>query len=240
MYTYETGIPAIDGEYGGLRAATNILLLAPPLSYAELLAYRIASPRPGEWAVAISTDERASDAVDAFRRFGAARNRVGIIDAVTKSSVPTLRDTKKAKFVTSPLDLTSMGIKFSRMVEDMWKEAVVAEPPGPMPPPIRLCLHSVSTLLMYSQLEVTYRFLHVITNRVKKLEGIGIYTLNSESFDERTVSTIKQLMNMVVEVRVEDGEGTVKRDFRITGIRGRTTPWIRYFYDDGALTFEQG
>ena len=40
--------------------------------------------------------------------------------------------------------------------------------------------------------------------------------------------------------RVEDGEGTVKREFRITGIRGRTTPWIRYFYDDGALTFEQG
>ncbi len=93
---------------------------------------------------------------------------------------------------------------------------------------------------MYSQLEVTYRFLHVITNRVKKLEGIGIYTLNSESFDERTVSTIKQLMNTVIEVRVEDGGGTVKRDFRITGIRGRTTPWIRYFYDDGALTFEQG
>ncbi|MFA7198498.1 MAG: hypothetical protein WC093_04340 [Methanoculleus sp.] len=240
MYTYETGIPAIDGEYGGLRAATNILLLAPPLSYAELLAYRIASPQPGEWAVAISTDERASDVIGSFRRFGAARNRVGIIDAVTKSSVPTLRDTAMAKFVTSPLDLTSMGIKFSRMVEDMWKEGVMAEPPGPMPPPIRFCLHSVSTLLMYSQLEVTYRFLHVITNRVKKLEGIGIYTLNSESFDARTISTIKQLMNMVIEVRVEDGGGTVKRDFRITGIRGRTTPWIRYFYDDGALTFEQG
>ncbi len=239
MYTYETGIPMIDREYGGLRAATNILLLAPPLSYAELLAYRIASPRPGEWAVAISTDERASDAVDAFRRFGADRGRIGIIDAVTKSSVPTLRDTKKAKFVTSPLDLTSMGIKFSRMVEDMWKEGVMADPPGPMPPPIRLCVHSVSTLLMYAQLEVTYRFLHVITNRVKKLEGIGIYILNSESFDERTISTIKQLMNTVIEVRAEDGGGAVEREFRIIGIRGRTAPWIRYFYDDGALTFEQ-
>jgi len=239
MYTYETGIPAIDGEYGGLRAATNIILLAPPLSYAELLAYRIASPRPGEWAAAISTDERASDVVGAFRRYGADRGRIGIIDAVTKSSVPTLRDTTRAKFVTSPLDLTSMGIKFSRMVEDMWKEGVMADPPGPMPPPIRLCVHSVSTLLMYAQLDVTYRFLHVITNRVKKLEGIGIYTLNSESFDERTVSTIKQLMNTVIEVRVEDGGGAVAREFRIIGIRGRTTPWIRYFYDDGTLTFEE-
>jgi archaellum biogenesis ATPase FlaH len=74
---------------------------------------------------------------------------------------------------------------------------------------------------------------------VKKLEGIGIYTLNSESFDERTVSTIKQLMNTVIEVRVEDGGGAVAREFRIIGIRGRTTPWIRYFYDDGTLTFEE-
>lgn len=121
----------------------------------------------------------------------------------------------------------------------MWKERVMADPPGPMPPPIRLCIHSVSTLLMYARLEVTYKFLHVITNRVKKLEGIGIYILNSESFDERTVATIKQLMNMVIEVRVDEGGGMLRREFRILGVHGRTTPWIRYYYDDGTLTFEQ-
>ncbi|NLB00252.1 MAG: hypothetical protein GX837_04705 [Methanomicrobiales archaeon] len=238
MYTYETGIPLIDKEFGGLRAASNVLILAPPQTYAEHLAYQMSSPRAGEWTVAISTDERAADVMGAFRRQGAERGRVGIIDAVTKSSVPTLQDTAKAKFVTSPLDLTSMGIKFSRMVEDMWKEGVMADPPGPMPPPIRLCLNSISTVLMYAQLEVTYKFLHVVTNRVKKLEGIGIYTLNSDSFDGRTISMIKQLMNMVIEVRVEDQKLPVERDFRIIGIRGRTTPWIRYFYDDGTLTIE--
>ncbi|PKL63515.1 MAG: hypothetical protein CVV31_00250 [Methanomicrobiales archaeon HGW-Methanomicrobiales-2] len=238
MYLYETGIPMIDREYGGLRAAANVLILAPPLTYAEHLAYKLACPRAGEWTVAISTDERAADVVGAFRRQGAGRHQIGTIDAVTKSSVPTLRDTTKAKFVTSPLDLTSMGIKFSRMVEDMWKEGVMADPPGPMPPPIRLCINSVSTLLMYARLEVTFKFLHVMTNRVKKLEGIGIYVLNSESFDGRTVSTIKQLMSMVIEVRTDDGRQSVERDFRVTGIHGRTTPWIRYFYDDGTLTVE--
>nr|WP_301677970.1 hypothetical protein [Methanoculleus sp. FWC-SCC3] len=126
----------------------------------------------------------------------------------------------------------------------MWKKGVMADPPGPMPPgpmppPIRLSLHSVSTLLMYAQLEVTYKFLHVITNRVKKLEGIGIYTLNSQSFDRRTVATIKQLMNTVIEVRTDDGSDPVEREFRIIGIHGRTTPWIRYFYDDGTLTIEE-
>lgn len=238
MYRYTTGIPLIDKEFGGLRAATNILILAPPLVCAEHLAYKIACPKAGEWTIAISTDDRASDVVRAFRKLGAGKNHVGIIDAITKCSVPTLRDTPKAKFVTSPVDLTSMGIKFSRMAEDMWKEGVVAEPPGPMPPPLRLCVNSVSTLLMYARLEMTFRFLHVITNRVKKLEGIGIYVLNSESFDERTVSAIKQLMSMVIEVRVNDEGQATERSFRIVGIRGRTTPWIRYFYDDGTLTIE--
>ncbi|CCJ35529.1 hypothetical protein BN140_0606 [Methanoculleus bourgensis MS2] len=238
MYRYTTGIPLIDREFGGLRASTNVLILAPPLAYAERLAYRVACPGAGEWTIAISTDGRASDVVGAFRNLGAGRNQVGIIDAITKSSVPTLRDTPKAKFVTSPVDLTSIGIKFSRMVESMWREGVMADPPGPMPPPIRLCVNSVSTLLMYTGLEVTFRFLHVITNRVKKLEGLGIYVLNSESFDEKTVATMKQLMSMVIEVRSNDGEGLVERDLRIVGIRGRTTPRIRYFYDDGTLTFE--
>lgn len=239
MYIYETGIPLIDGDYGGMHAATNVLLLAPPLSHAEHLAYRIASPRPGEWTVALSTDERAADVVGAFRKLGADRNRLGVIDAVTKGSVPTVRDTPKVKFVTSPLDLTSMGIKFSRMVEDMWKEGAMTDPEGPMPPPVRFCLNSVSTILMYAQLEVTFRFLHVITNRVKKLEGVGVYTLNSESFDRRTVSTIKQLMSMVIEVRTDEGRVAADHDFRVIGIHGRTTPWIRYFYSDGVVTVEE-
>lgn len=239
MYRYEIGIPMIDREFGGLRAASNVLILAPPLTYAEHLAYRMACPRAGEWTIALSTDERAAEVVGAFRKQGAQRNQVGIIDAVTKSSVPTLRDTAKAKFVTSPLDLTSMGIKLSRMVEDMWREGVTADPPGPIPPPIRLCVNSVSTILMYARLEVTFKFLHVITNRMKKFEGIGIYILNSESFDERTIATIKQLMNIVIEVRTEDGRQSVERDFRVIGVRGKTTPWIRYFYDDGTLTIEE-
>jgi len=47
MYRYEIGIPMIDREFGGLRAASNVLILAPPLTYAEHLAYRMACPRAG-------------------------------------------------------------------------------------------------------------------------------------------------------------------------------------------------
>ena len=111
MYSYTTGIPLVDEEFGGLRAATNVLILAPPLAYAERIAYRVACPVAGEWTITISTDDRASEVVGAFRNLGAGGNQIGIIDAITKSSVPTLRDTSKVKFVASPVNLTSIGIK---------------------------------------------------------------------------------------------------------------------------------
>lgn len=235
MYRYTTGIPVVDDHFRGLKATGNILILAPPLSYAEQIAYRLACPAEGEWTIVMSTDERASDVVTALKRQGADKNRIGVIDAITKCSVPTISESARVKFVTSPMDLTGMGIKFSRMAEDMWKESVTMEPPGPLPPPIRFCINSVSTLLMYSRLDVAYRFLHVITNRVKKLEGLGIYLLNNESFDDKTLSTIKQLMTLILEVKVVDVGMSHQWYFRIIGINGTTTQWIQYHIVDGQL-----
>ena len=39
MYSYKTGIDQIDQLSGGFEAGTNILILAPPMSYADQLAY---------------------------------------------------------------------------------------------------------------------------------------------------------------------------------------------------------
>jgi len=35
------------------------------------------------------------------------------------------------------------------------------------------------------------------------MEAVGIYILNNESFDEKTLSLMKQLMNVVIEVKTE-------------------------------------
>ncbi len=238
MYRYTTGLSIIDNHFQGLRAASNILILTPPLSHAEHLAYLLARPMEGEWSIFLSTDERASDVFTTLKRLGANKNHIGVIDAITKCSVPTLSDTSRVKFVTSPMDLTGMGIKFSKMAEEMWKESVNSDREGPLPPPLRFSINSVSTLLMYSRLEVAYRFLHVITNRVKKLEGIGVYILNNESFDDKTLSTIKQLMNMIIEVKSVDVGMSMQWYFRIVGINGTTTQWIQYHMEDGQLVVD--
>ena len=147
-----------------------------------------------------------------------------MIDAITKSSTPGIADTPRLMFVSSPTDLTGIGIKFSSMIETIFEGEFSEGEAGLFPPPIRFCLNSISTLLMYRRLEVLYQFLHVFTAKLKKIEGVGIYLLNSESFDEKTLSLIKQLMTCVIEVKVEQNISSL----RIQGIPGVSGEWLKF------------
>ncbi len=231
MYSYKTGIPQIDQVTGGFDAGTNILILAPSLSYAEQLAYSLTRPEPGEFALMLSTNERASEVIDQFKSAGADKHFVGVIDAITKSSTPTISDTERFMFVTNPTDLTGIGIKFSHMIETIFDGTFAGKETGLFPPPIRFCVNSVSTLLMYRKLEVLYQFLHVMTAKVRKIEGFGVYILNNESFDEKTISLIKQLMMIVIEVKVEGSDNY----FRVLGISGVNTDWNKFTINKGQV-----
>jgi len=232
MYCYKTGIEQIDSVCGGFEAGTNILILAPPMSYADQLAYALIKPLQGEYSIVLSTNERAAEVVDYFKVAGADKRFVGVIDAITKSSTPSIADTTRLMFVSSPTDLTGIGIKFSNMIETIFEGDFSEGEPGLFPPPVRFCVNSISTLLMYRRLEVLYQFLHVLTAKLKKIEGVGIYLLNSESFDEKTLSLIKQLMSCVIEVKMENNTTY----FRIMGIRGVTGEWLKFTITKGQVT----
>jgi hypothetical protein len=231
MYSYKTGIPHIDQAAGGFDAGTNLLILAPSLSYAEQLAYILTCPLPGEYAIMLSTSERASEVIDQFKTDGADKSFVGVIDAITKSSTPAVADTGRFMFVTNPTDLTGIGIKFSQMIETIFDGTFSGKETGLFPPPIRFCINSISTLLMYRKLEVLYQFLHVMTAKLKKVEGFGIYMLNNEAFDEKTISLIKQLMTIVIEIKVEQTDNYL----RVIGVRGVTTDWHKFTINKGKV-----
>lgn len=234
MYCYLSGIARIDETCGGFEAGTNLLILAPPMSNAEQFAYALTKPQPGEYSIILSTNERAAEVVDYFKSAGSNKHFVGVIDAITKSSMPGIADTPRLMFVTSPTDLTGIGIKFSTMIESIFEGTFSEEDTGLFPPPIRFCINSISTLLMYRRLEVMYQFLHVITAKLKKTDGVGIYLLNNESFDDKTISLIKQLMSGVIEIKYDENGSY----FRITGLKGMTTEWLKYTITKGKITVQ--
>jgi len=224
MYTFKSGLAQIDSISGGFEAGTNFLVLAPPMSFAEDLAYSMIKPLTGEYAIILSTNDRASEVIDAFKVMGVDKRYVGTIDAITKGSTPGITDTNRLMFVASPTDLTGIGIKFSKMIELIFDGDFSDGEAGLFPPPVRFCVNSISTLLMYRKLEILYQFLHVLTSKVKKIDGIGFYLLNKESFDEKTISLIKQLMNGVIEVKVEQNTHYM----RIQGMKGVSSEWQKF------------
>jgi hypothetical protein len=232
MYSYKSGIAQIDDISGGFDAGTNILILAPPMSQADKLAYALTKPLTGEYAIVLSTNERASEVVDAFKAAGADKRFIGVIDAITKSSTPSIIDTPRLMFVSSPTDLTGIGIKFSNMIETIFEGDFSEGEAGLFPPPIRFSVNSISTLLMYRRLEVLYQFLHVLTAKLKKIEGVGVYLLNSESFDDKTLSLIKQLMQCVIEVKVEQNTSYL----RISGLHGVSGDWMKFTLSKGQVS----
>jgi hypothetical protein len=231
MYNFKSGIAQIDVVSGGFEAGTNYLILAPPMSLAEELAYSLTRPLIGEYAIVLSTNDRAAEVVDAFKVMGVDKRYVGTIDAITKSSTPGIADTNRLMFVASPTDLTGIGIKFSKMVELIFDGDFSDGESGLFPPPVRFCVNSVSTLLMYRKLEILYQFLHVLTSKLKKIDGVGFYLLNKESFDEKTVSLIKQLMTGVIEVKVEQNVNYL----RIQGIKGLSSDWLKFSIQKGQV-----
>ncbi len=73
MYNFKSGLAQIDSVSGGFEAGTNFLVLAPPMSFAEELAYFFAKPLPGEYAIVLSTNDRAAEVIDAFKIMGRQR-----------------------------------------------------------------------------------------------------------------------------------------------------------------------
>lgn len=233
MYKYLTGIDTIDKRTGGLNPGTNILILAPAFSNGEQVASFLAKPGKGEYMIVLTTENQATDLLDYFKSNDFNTEYVGIIDAITRSSSAQTTDSHKVKYVGSPNDLTGMDIRFSQLTEEIMKGEFTDDPNQLFPTPIRYCVLSLTSMLMFRKIDVIYQFLHVVSSKLKKMGSIGIFLINSETFDQKTIAIVKQLMNVVVEIRNDDNGPAL----RLQGTMGISMNWRNFQIDGGNLVF---
>lgn len=95
--------------------------------------------------------------------------------------------------VSSPADLTGIGIKLGNFFSD-WADD------GNQ---LLLCFHTLTTFLQYADLRTVYRFVHVLTGRIRANGGRAHYHLDPSAHDERTVNSLLALFDAVVERDVD-------------------------------------
>ena len=194
--------PALDAE---VQPGTNVLLSGPPLTGKRALGFDILASGldRGEGAVVVSTKDNADRVIKQFdARLDDTPDNFAVIDCVTKQQgISDLKDDDLVKYASSPVDMTGIGIKFSEVLEEFYQTRGVSQN--------RVMLHSLSTLLMYSDLQTVFRFLHVFTGRIQSIDGLGLFSIDSTAHDDQTMNTLKQLFDGIITTH-EEGEPTVR------------------------------
>jgi archaellum biogenesis ATPase FlaH len=97
--------------------------------------------------------------------------------------------------------MTGIGIKLSEFLQGFYQNQGIERN--------RVMLHSLSTLLMYADLQTVFRFLHVFTGRIQSVDALGVFAIDDSAHDAQTMNTLKQLFDGIVTTQ-EDGPASVR------------------------------
>lgn len=88
---------------------------------------------------------------------------------------------------------------------------------------LRLCFDSLTPLVSEHDPETVFRFLHLLTHRVRSVDGMGHYHLTTDH-SNRTVALLEPLFDGVIELCLRDGELYQRWYLRDGGL---TTGWLQ-------------
>ena len=202
-------------ENAAVDPGTNLLIAGPPLTGKRRIAMEVLAQgaRDGEGSVIVTTRDSSDRVLADFRSMLDAPDEttLGVVDCVTQHQGRSVQDSESIRYASSPVDMTGIGIKFSEFLESIYNDRGITEN--------RVMLDSLSTLLMYSDLQTVFRFMHVFTSRIENADALGVHVIESTAHEPEAMNTMKQLFDGVVET-TEDREISVQLPGPDTGVTG--------------------
>ncbi len=188
-----------------IEPGSNVLISGPSMSGKRDLALDVLAEGTdgGEGSIFVTTKDGADRVLELYENRTPYQGKpVAVVDCVTRQQgVGDVREDDRIKYASSPVDMTRIGIQLSEFLEAFYQERNIRQN--------RVALHSLSTLLMYSDLQTVFRFLHVFTGRIQSVDGLGLYVIDSSAHDDQTMNTLKQLFDGVVRLD-ENGEREIR------------------------------
>ena len=177
-----------------VEPGSNLLISGPSMTGKRELALDTLTDGTtrDEGAIFVTTKDGADRVLELYEQRTPYEGKpVAVVDCVTRQQgVGEIREDDRIEYTSSPVDMTQIGIELSEFLEAFYQQRNIRKN--------RVALHSLSTLLMYSDLQTVFRFLHVFTGRVQSVDGLGVYVIDSSAHDEQTMNTLKQLFDGVV------------------------------------------
>jgi len=217
----------VDGQLdrelptSGLNPGTTLLISGPPLigKYDLMLEILAQGIERGEGGIVVSTqgDERA--VVRDFERVapGFDPALLGIVECVSDQQEEggTTTGEVRIRRTPSPADLTGIGIGASELMNDLSGDGATG---------VRLGVDSLSTLLLYTEFDRMARFLHVLSGRIDRAGGLGVFVVNPGTIAAGQYDQLKTLFDGLVELREHED----RRELRVRGLPDVDAEWRPY------------
>ncbi|MDI6643487.1 MAG: RAD55 family ATPase [Methanobacteriaceae archaeon] len=213
--SYNMGIRKISEV---IPDGTNILISGDLFSGKDLFSKKFIMEglKNGEACIYISTNESAEKILDDLT--GSKLENFSIIDCVSSRFGATveLPFSEQIRYVESPVDLTMMMVATNEFMDLYKNQRDIGK--------IRIVLDSISTLLMYSSLRTIFKFLHVLTTRVKAEGAVSLILMEEGAHDEIEIKTIQQLMHGIISLNGQE-----------LTIKGFTNLKVHYKIENGEI-----
>lgn len=210
MYDVGDSLPVDELDAG------SYLLAGPAMSgkYELLLDLIEDGIDHDEGGLLVTTNKSAAKIIaDLETRIEPLPDQFRIVDCVTEQQGTDDRYPEdRVEYVSSPADLTGIGIGVSEQLRRFAAADVTQT---------RIVFDSLSTLLMYAELETVFRFLHVLSGRVESIDGLGFFAIDPTTHESDTINTLKQLFDGMIELRESDSG----LEIRIIGVTGVAKEW---------------
>jgi hypothetical protein len=191
-----------------LDPGTNVLVSGPVMTSKQQLLFRLlARPDPFTRGTVVVTTRKSADAVAQGFRSVAGEvpdERLSIVDCTGVQGLSSRsRSRPNRRQVGNPGDLTGIGMRLTAFMRQYHSRGETA----------RVGIHSLSTMLMYTELRRLFQFLHVVTSRVDSSGFVGVYAVDDSALGPRERDILLQLFDTVVETRDTD----TGRQLRVRG-----------------------
>jgi KaiC/GvpD/RAD55 family RecA-like ATPase len=190
---FPSGINTLDNALkGGFTKPSNLLLIGDPLSLKRELGMTIlnAGLQNNEAAIYITSTNTAEEIRARWIEFGLTpafehQGRVKFVDCYSRMIGSNTSDTPSVKRVPSVIDYTKLAVTVNEWCSGYFLKNIT----------VRILFDSLSTLLIYSNLQTVMRFLHIFLGQLRKQNVLGFLIVEEGTHDLLTVNQLKSFSN---------------------------------------------
>lgn len=185
---------------GGIPAKNNVLFIAPSSKERDIFLTQFieAGIEDGDLGVYITTDKdpeyilKLSDKFKWRLREAYKKNELKFIDCYSWTLGKEVNEVKDYGiiYVPGPNALNDISISLSKIMEEIAS-------PGKN---IRIVFNSVSTLLLYNNNDIVFKFLQITGARLKSLNSTTMFTIEDKMHDEKILSTLQHLTDALLRL----------------------------------------